>query len=97
MLDPKNSDAFNNLAWLLATSDNPSLRDPQKALQYAQRALSLKKAPHIWDTLAECLYANGRIAEAIESENQALLMAPQDRQIYEKQMEKFKKALAMAQ
>jgi Zn-dependent protease with chaperone function len=97
VLDPKNSDAFNNLAWLLATSDNPSLRDPQKALQYAQKAILLHKAPHIWDTLAECLYANGRVAEAIEAEKKALLMAPEDRQIYENQMEKFKKALGPAQ
>ncbi len=97
VLDPKNADAFNNLAWLLATIDNPKLRNPQKALRYAQKAIALKKAPHIWDTLAECFYANGRIAEAIESENQALLMATEDRQIYEKQMEKFKKALATLQ
>jgi len=97
VLNPKNPDALNNLAWLLATSDNPHLRDPQKALQYAQRALSLKKAPHIWDTLAETLYANGRIAEAIEAENQALQTAPEDRGIYEKQMEKFKEALTRMQ
>ncbi len=94
VLDPKNSDALNNLAWLLATSDNPNLRNPQKALQYAQKALSLKKAPHIWDTLAECFYANGRNTEAIEAENQALLLSPaEDRPIYEKQVHKFKQAM----
>jgi Zn-dependent protease with chaperone function len=97
VLDPKNSDALNNLAWLLATIDNPKLHNPQKALQYAQKAIALKKAPHIWDTLAECLYVNGRVAEAIEAENQALRMAPEDRQIYEKQLEKFKQALMRIQ
>ncbi len=96
VLNPKNPDALNNLAWILATSDRP-MRNPQKALQYAQKALTLKKAPHIWDTLAEALYANGRIAEAIEAENRALQTAAEDRQIYEKQMEKFKEALKKAQ
>ena len=97
LLNPRNPDALNNLAWLLATSDNPNLRNPQKALQYAQRAIGLKKAPHIWDTLAESLYANGRIAEAIEAEKQALQTASEDRQVYEKQMEKFREALTRIQ
>jgi Zn-dependent protease with chaperone function len=92
-LTPDNPDVLNNLAWLLATTENPRLRNPQKALQYARKAVTLKKAPHIWDTLAEALYANGRIPEAISAENQALKMDPRNRQSYEKQILKFKKAL----
>jgi Zn-dependent protease with chaperone function len=91
-LDPDNPNTLNNLAWLLATSENPDLRNPQKALEYARKAIELKKAPHIWDTLAEALYANGRIAEAMSAENQALKMDPGNRQAYEKQILKFKKA-----
>ena len=91
-LDPGNPDALNNLAWLLATSDNPDLRDPAKALSYARRAIALKKAPHIWDTLAEALYINGHIAEAVDAEKQALQMDPDNREIYEKQLLKFRSA-----
>ena len=91
-LDPDNPDALNNLAWLLATSDNPDLRNTREALTFARRAIALKKAPHIWDTLAEALYINGQIAEAIAAENQALQMDPDDPQIYEKQLLKFKNA-----
>jgi tetratricopeptide (TPR) repeat protein len=91
-LDPDNPDALNNLAWLLATSDNPDLRNPREALTLARRAIALKKAPHIWDTLAEALFINGRIAEAIDAEKKALQMAPDNRQIYEKQLLKFKNA-----
>lgn len=91
-LDPNNADALNNLAWLLATSENPDLRNSREALNYARKAIALKKAPHIWDTLAEALYVNGHIAEAIAAENQALQMDPGNRRIYEKQLLKFKNA-----
>jgi tetratricopeptide (TPR) repeat protein len=60
----------------------------------AQRAIQIKQAPHIWDTLAECLYRNGRLAEAVEAEEKALAMNPDDRANYEKQLEKFRRALA---
>jgi Zn-dependent protease with chaperone function len=91
-LDPDNPDTLNNLAWLLATSDNPDLRNPRQALILARKAIALKKAPHIWDTLAEALYVNGHVAEAIGAENQALQLNPDNRKIYEKQLLKFKNA-----
>ena len=88
-LNPDSPDALNNLAWLLATSDNPDLHNPQKALKLARKAIALEKAPHIWDTLAEALFANGRVGEAIEAENKALEMHPDDREVYEKQLSRF--------
>ena len=97
LLYPKNAEALNSIAWLLATSSFTELRDPIKALEYAKKAISYKKAPHIWDTLAEALFINGRISEAIKAEEQALKMEPEDRQIYEKQLSKFKKALEESQ
>jgi Zn-dependent protease with chaperone function len=91
-LNPNQPDILNNLAWLLATSEDPATFDPQRALLLAQRAIHLKPAPHIWDTLAEAFYANGRIAEAIQAEEKALSMDPEDRHIYEEQLKKFKQA-----
>ncbi|MBI5064183.1 MAG: M48 family metalloprotease, partial [Desulfatitalea sp.] len=91
LLNPNQPDILNNLAWLLATSTDPIARDPQQALLLAQRALHLKNAPHIWDTLAEALYANGRIEEAIQAEEKALSMNPEEKHIYEEQLAKFKK------
>lgn len=92
-LNPKMPDILNNLAWLLATAQDSTLRNPQRALSLARKAIALQKAPHIWDTLAEALFANGHIQQAIEAERQALAMNPKDRAIYEKQMEKFRAAL----
>lgn len=92
-LHPDNADALNNLAWLLCVDDSAELHDPQRALQLSKRAIALKKAPHIWDTLAQAFYANGRLDDAIAAEEQALAMNPEDRIIYESQLLKFKKAL----
>lgn len=92
-LNPGLPDTLNNLAWILVTIDDPSARNPARALTLAQRAIQIKQAPHIWDTLAECLYRNGRFAEAVEAEEKALAMNPDDRSTYENQLEKFRRAL----
>jgi hypothetical protein len=39
------------------------------------------------------LYRNGRLAEAVEAEEKALAMNPDDRATYQKQLEKFRRAL----
>lgn len=93
-LNPNMPDILNNLAWLLATSKDKALRDPPRALRLAREAIALHKAPHIWDTLAEALFINGRIREAINAEEKAMAMHPRDRQLYEKQLKKFEAALA---
>jgi Zn-dependent protease with chaperone function len=92
-LNPSDPDVLNNLAWLLATSEKPHLRDPQRALRLAREAIALEQAPHIWDTLAEALYVNGRIEEAIVAQRNALAMNPDNRQHYEDQLSKFEEAL----
>jgi Zn-dependent protease with chaperone function len=93
LLNPNNPDTLNNLAWLLTGSESPALANPSRALELARKAINLKKAPYIWDTLAEAFYVNGRTAEAVDAENQALLMNPEGRQNYENQLAKFKAAL----
>jgi Zn-dependent protease with chaperone function len=92
-INPQQPDVLNNLAWLLATAEDSALRDPERALSLAERAIELQKAPHIWDTLAEALYVNGRIEEAIQAQQQALAMNPKERQHYEDQLRKFESAL----
>jgi Zn-dependent protease with chaperone function len=92
-LSPDNADTLNNLAWLLATETDSSIHNPKRAMKLAKRAIAIKKAPHIWDTLAECYFANGLIEEAIAAEFKALEMEPKDRKIYEDQLAKFKSNL----
>jgi len=95
-LNPDLAVAHNNLAWLYATSQEPRFRNPEAALQHAQRAVELdrwKEAAFI-DTLAEALYANQRYEEAVRTQSKALELEPQNSE-YQEHMARYRKAAGM--
>ncbi len=59
--------AANNLAWLLATAEAESLRNPYAAVRLAQRSalLTQHSDAHVLDTLAAAYAASGRFEEAV--------------------------------
>jgi tetratricopeptide (TPR) repeat protein len=58
--------ATNNLAWLLATSRDPTVRDPAEAVAHAERAaLRDSSDPRTLDTLAAAYAAAGRYDDAV--------------------------------
>jgi tetratricopeptide (TPR) repeat protein len=60
---PNNTDALNNLAYMLAESDKRLV----EALEYAKQAHEARpNNPNILDTYAYVLYKNGRFSEAAE-------------------------------
>ena len=73
-LDPKHIPAQNNLAWLLATCPDGSLRDGKKAVALAQQAVQLSggNAPEILDTLAAAHAEAGSFPEAVATAQRAL-------------------------
>lgn len=77
-LNPRDPSVHNNLAWLYATAPAGKLRDGIKALEHAARAaeLSNEKNAEILDTLARAYFINGKKAEAIEAEQNALRLEP---------------------
>ncbi len=92
-LKPDFAEARNNLAWLLATAEDPRYRDPSEALKQAQQAVQLshwKEAAFI-DTLAEALYANGQYQQAVAVEKKALALEPGDKTMQE-HMARYRKA-----
>ncbi len=91
-LKPDDTAALNNLAWLYATAEDPSIRNPQKALSLAQKAAARDPAPHVLDTLAEAYYVNGRFDRAVETARNALEKAWQNKSYFKGQLEKFEKA-----
>jgi len=93
--DPGNAGLLNHLAWLYATIENPTLRDPAKALAYAQRAVEASNGTdaNILDTLAEAYYANQQFDAAIETEQRALEIAPEP-EAHQNQLNKFRDAQA---
>jgi Zn-dependent protease with chaperone function len=92
LLQPDNYSALNNLAWILATSEDEAIRNPRRAVLLAARAAELKPSSQILDTFAECLYRNGQVEEAIYIGEKALISATGDRSYFEKQLDKFRKA-----
>ncbi len=73
--------SLHNLAWILATSDRPELRDPARAITLAERAArgTNNQSAEILETLAVAYQAAGRTHDARATLNTALSLA-HDRQ-----------------
>jgi tetratricopeptide (TPR) repeat protein len=95
-LDPKHIDARQTLAWVLATSEEPSLRNPREAIRWAKEAVSLagQDDPSQLDTLAVAHAALGDFERAMELEQKALKLARSSRQdivpLLESRIESFR-------
>ena len=87
--NPENPHALNNLAWLYATCEDPSHRNPREALVLAQKALALDQGAHVLDTVAEALFVNGRYEEALAVSREALKSARDRKDYYREQVARF--------
>ena len=76
-----NPQALNNLAWLLATSNDANVRNSEQALQLAMRASTRtgNRHPGILDTVAVCLAEQQRWSEAIDVATRAQTLARESR------------------
>jgi tetratricopeptide (TPR) repeat protein len=95
---PDDDVMLNNAAWAYATAQDASLRNPQKALDYARKAVVLSKGEkaNFLDTLAEALYANSQFDEAVTAEKKALALEPRS-PFFPDQLKKFQAAQRQAQ
>ncbi|MGB2901709.1 MAG: tetratricopeptide repeat protein [Candidatus Acidiferrum sp.] len=95
---PDDDMMLNNAAWSYAAAQDPSLHDPQKALAYARKAVTISKGENasILDTLAEALYANSLFDEAVAAEKKALALEPKCEICWD-QLKKFQAAQQRAQ
>ncbi len=76
-LKPNSTTTLNNLAWALATTDDISVQDANKAVELAQHACELTgyKNPSFLDTLAAAYATGGRFDDAVKTAKQALDIA----------------------
>ncbi len=76
-LQPDHLNALNNLAWLLATGNDPQFRHTEQAVLLAERAgaLTAHHDPEVLDTLAAAYAATGKFDEAVRVAQQALGLA----------------------
>lgn len=90
LLSPMNAEVNNNLAWLLLTAQDKTLRNPERALTLARTAVLLKERGYVLDTLATAYWANGLAEEALTAEIKAVRLDPENRAYYQAQLDKFR-------
>ncbi|MFP4037366.1 MAG: tetratricopeptide repeat protein [Desulfobacteraceae bacterium] len=88
-LDPTDATVMNNLAWLLLTAPDASIRDLDRALDLARKAVEKERNPLFLDTLAEAYYADGDRRRALELIDEAISLAEERPEYYLDQKEKF--------
>jgi len=88
LLDGTKALALNNLAWILVTAPDRGLRDPERALILAKKAVELERSPIFLDTLAEAHYVNGSVQKAVETIKEAISLEADD-PYFKRQLKKF--------
>lgn len=71
-LQPDYGEAFNMLAWLLATGSAAQVRNGERAVALAKRAIELKNVAEFFDTLAAAHARAGQFAEARDAQQWAI-------------------------
>lgn len=66
-LEPDNVEALNGLAWILATADDPAVRNPGRAVELGMKAAKLSKwrLPSIIETLSVAYAEDGQYSNAM--------------------------------
>lgn len=70
--------AMNNLAMLMATTNNAQVRNPKQAVALATRAVGGGSNPEYLNTLAAAYFADGQTDFAIATEEKALTRDPEN-------------------
>lgn len=83
-LDADLARAYQGLAWILATCPEEKFRDPQQAVELAQRAVKLQPAAdyRYYDTLAAAQAAVGQFEGAVKAGETAAQQAPETERTY---------------
>ena len=76
-INPQDAEALNNMAWILATAPDASIRDGAKAVELAESAVAVSGngQPRTLATLAAALAEKGRFADAVKTAERALQLA----------------------
>ena len=73
-IDPTDTSSLNDLAWLLATSPEPHVRNPHRAVALAQKCCGLNHWTNAYsiDTLAAAYAAKGDFGQAVRYQQLAM-------------------------
>ncbi len=81
--EPDNPSILNNLAWLLATVDNPDASTLERALVLAEKANTLTEGKHagVLDTLGAAYAQSGRFDLALDAARKGLKLARANKEL----------------
>jgi protein O-mannosyl-transferase len=81
-IEPDNPGTKNTLAWLLATNEDPNIRNPSRAVTLAMEACrdTGYMRPGILDTLAAAYASAGKFNDAVEIAQKALILTNRQNQ-----------------
>ena len=96
-LNPASGGTHNNLAWLLATSPEPSVRDGPRAVIHARRALEMGEIAAWMDTLAAALAESGDYEQAVHTEMHAYEMSQPRNESFRRRAEVYRRRMSYAQ
>ena len=87
--DPENAGILNNLAWVLATSPDESLRDGERAVELGEKAAKLTEysEAHILSTLAAGFAESGNFEKAIHWAEKAVELGREEEHAQIEQLE----------
>ena len=88
-LDGDRPSALNNFAWLIITTDDNKLKDPERGLELAKKAVEIERSPIFLDTLAEAYWVNGNSEKAVQVIKEAIMLDDTGSPYYREQLEKF--------
>ncbi len=79
--NPKDTNALNQMAWMLAVCPDPRYRNGKKALDLARRVINLKTTPNFLDTLAAAYAETGRYKEAARVQRKVIALLSQEERL----------------
>ncbi len=76
------AESLNDLAWLLATCDDPKVRNGADAVKFAEQAVAKtdRKNPMILDTLAAAYAEAGQFDQAVNAQKEAIALLQNEEQ-----------------
>jgi predicted Zn-dependent protease len=95
-INPKSGGSHNNLAWLLATTPDPALRDGPRALRHAHAALKLGRTAAWLDTLAAAHAECGDFKAAVRAEVEAYRCSGGGNEAFRQRLQAYQEGLSYA-